>query len=144
MPKSWLYTPSIDPVKAILMHAYFARLLLSSQYFLHCTFVTRCEHLLSIDHVQKLLYHQVDAGIGGRRSLHAPPFFVSHNEKGFKGKFFPPGSEAECCILFFAQFLTINICHFFQLMRCLPSQSLPHKTMKRFVCFFSQVTVADV
>ncbi|KAH9029110.1 1,3-beta-glucan synthase component-domain-containing protein [Lactarius hengduanensis] len=46
------------------------------------------EHLLSIDHVQKLLYHQTD--------------------KGFKGSFrvFLPGSEAERRILFFAQSLT--------------------------------------
>ncbi|KAH8990910.1 hypothetical protein EDB86DRAFT_3080197 [Lactarius hatsudake] len=46
------------------------------------------EHLLSINHVQKLLYHQTN--------------------KGFKGSFrvFPPGSEAECQILFFTQSLT--------------------------------------
>ncbi|KAF8911358.1 1,3-beta-glucan synthase [Mucidula mucida] len=66
------------------------------------------EHLLSIDHVQKLLYHQVDAGAaaGGRRSLRAPPFFISQNDKGFRGEFFPPGSEAERRISFFAQSLT--------------------------------------
>ncbi|KAF8964745.1 1,3-beta-glucan synthase [Flammula alnicola] len=67
------------------------------------------EHLLSIDHVQKLLYHQVDTGVGGRRSLRAPPFFISQDEKGFKGEFFPPGSEAERRISFFAQSLTTNI-----------------------------------
>ncbi|KAK0194241.1 1,3-beta-glucan synthase [Armillaria mellea] len=66
------------------------------------------EHLLSIDHVQKLLYHQVDGGPGanGRRSLRAPPFFISQNDKGFKGEFFPKGSEAERRISFFAQSLT--------------------------------------
>ncbi|KAG7451544.1 1,3-beta-glucan synthase [Guyanagaster necrorhizus] len=66
------------------------------------------EHLLSIDHVQKLLYHQVDGGPGanGRRSLRAPPFFISQNDKGFKGEFFPRGSEAERRISFFAQSLT--------------------------------------
>ncbi|KIY71346.1 glycosyltransferase family 48 protein [Cylindrobasidium torrendii FP15055 ss-10] len=64
------------------------------------------EHLLSIDHVQKLLYHQVDTGAAGsgRRSLRAPPFFVSQNDK--VGEFFPPGSEAERRISFFAQSLT--------------------------------------
>lgn len=67
------------------------------------------EHLLSIDHVQKLLYHQVDTGAGGRRSLRAPPFFISQGDKGFKGEFFPAGSEAERRISFFAQSLTTAI-----------------------------------
>jgi 1,3-beta-glucan synthase len=67
------------------------------------------EHLLSIDHVQKLLYHQVDNGAGGRRSLRAPPFFTSQGEKGSNGEFFPPGSEAERRISFFAQSLTTDI-----------------------------------
>jgi hypothetical protein len=53
------------------------------------------EHLLSIQHVQKLLYHQVETGQNGRRSLRAPPFFISQNDKGRKGEFFPRGSEAE-------------------------------------------------
>ncbi|KAK7062827.1 1,3-beta-D-glucan synthase [Paramarasmius palmivorus] len=67
------------------------------------------EHLLSIDHVQKLLYHQVDTGEGGRRSLRAPPFFISQRDKAFKGEFFPRGSEAERRISFFAQSLTTNM-----------------------------------
>lgn len=61
------------------------------------------EHLLSIDHVQRLLYHQVD-GADGRRTLRAPPFFT--NQNGFKGNFFPPGGEAERRISFFASSLT--------------------------------------
>jgi 1,3-beta-glucan synthase len=65
------------------------------------------EHLLSIEHVQKLLYHQVDTGQGGRRSLRAPPFFIA--QTGEQGKFFPPGSEAERRISFFAQSLTTAI-----------------------------------
>ncbi|EAU84099.2 1,3-beta-glucan synthase [Coprinopsis cinerea okayama7 len=67
------------------------------------------EHLLSIDHVQKLLYHQVDTGAGGRRSLRAPPFFISQGDKSVKGEFFPAGSEAERRISFFAQSLTTSI-----------------------------------
>ncbi|KAH6910702.1 1,3-beta-glucan synthase [Coprinopsis sp. MPI-PUGE-AT-0042] len=67
------------------------------------------EHLLSIDHVQKLLYHQVDTGAGGRRSLRAPPFFISQGDKSVKGEYFPPGSEAERRISFFAQSLTTMI-----------------------------------
>ena len=53
------------------------------------------EHLLSIEHVQKLLYHQVDTGEAGKRSLRAPPFFVAQGSSGGSGVFFPPGSEAE-------------------------------------------------
>ncbi|KAF8582242.1 glycosyltransferase family 48 protein [Ramaria rubella] len=67
------------------------------------------EHLLSIDHVQKLLYHQVQSDTDGRRILRAPPFFISQTDKHFKGEFFPPGSEAERRISFFAQSLTTTI-----------------------------------
>lgn len=67
------------------------------------------EHLLSIEHVQKLLYHQVDSGHDGKRSLRAPPFFISQSDKGFKGEFFPSGSEAERRISFFAQSLTTAV-----------------------------------
>ena len=66
------------------------------------------EHLLSIEHVQKLLYHQVDAP-DGRRSLRAPAFFISQGDKGYTGQFFTPGSEAERRISFFAQSLTTAI-----------------------------------
>ncbi|KAJ6591232.1 1,3-beta-glucan synthase [Mycena vulgaris] len=65
------------------------------------------EHLLSIEHVQKLLYHQVDTA-NGRRSLRAPPFFIAEGEKE-SGDFFPRGSEAERRISFFAQSLTTDI-----------------------------------
>lgn len=61
------------------------------------------EHLLSIDHVQRLLYHQVD-GPDGRRTLRAPPFFT--NQDGSKGTFFPADGEAERRISFFASSLT--------------------------------------
>jgi 1,3-beta-glucan synthase len=67
------------------------------------------EHLLSIEHVQKLLYHQVDSGHDGKRSLRASSFFISQSDKGFKGEFFPPGSEAERHISFFAQSLTTAV-----------------------------------
>ena len=66
------------------------------------------EHILSIDHVQQLLYHQID-GQDGRRSLRAPPFFISHTDKSLKGRFFPPGGEAERRISFFARSLTTSL-----------------------------------
>ncbi|KAH0583885.1 1,3-beta-D-glucan synthase [Termitomyces sp. 'cryptogamus'] len=65
------------------------------------------EHLLSIDHVQRLLYHQVD-GQDGRRVLRAPPFFTNQNGNGFQGNFFPAGGEAERRISFFASSLTTS------------------------------------
>jgi 1,3-beta-glucan synthase len=67
------------------------------------------EHLLSIDHVQKLLYHQVDTGVSGRRPLNAPPFFMAQADKKYMAEFFPSGSEAEGRISFFAQSLTTEI-----------------------------------
>ncbi|KAG8714885.1 1,3-beta-D-glucan synthase [Ceratobasidium sp. 423] len=66
------------------------------------------EHLLSIDHVQKLLYHQVQSDTDGRRTLRAPPFFISQGDK-MQGEFFPPGSEAARRISFFAQSLTTTV-----------------------------------
>ncbi|EEB93105.1 hypothetical protein MPER_08286, partial [Moniliophthora perniciosa FA553] len=66
------------------------------------------EHLLSIDHVQRLLYHQVD-GADGRRTLRAPPFFTNQGGQGFKGNFFPVDGEAERRISFFAASLATAI-----------------------------------
>lgn len=81
------------------------------------------EHLLSIDHVQKLLYHQVQSETDGRRLLRAPPFFLSQTGKGPQEEFFPPGSEAERRISFFAQSLTTNI------PEALPVDSMPTFTV---------------
>lgn len=64
------------------------------------------EHLLSIDHVQRLLYHQVDSPQDGKRTLRAPPFFLAQTANSFKGDFFPPNGEAERRISFFASSLT--------------------------------------
>ncbi|GLB34966.1 putative 1,3-beta-glucan synthase subunit FKS1 [Lyophyllum shimeji] len=65
------------------------------------------EHLLSIDHVQRLLYHQVD-GPNGQRTLRAPPFFTNQDGTGYKDNFFPAGGEAERRISFFASSLTTS------------------------------------
>jgi len=46
------------------------------------------EHLLSIDHVQRLLYHQVPSEQDGKRTLRAPMFFISQDDKvRFKSSF---------------------------------------------------------
>ncbi|KAL2259500.1 hypothetical protein VTK26DRAFT_6802 [Humicola hyalothermophila] len=67
------------------------------------------EHLLAIDHVQKLLYHQVPSEQEGKRTLRAPTFFVSQEDHSFKTEFFPSHSEAERRISFFAQSLSTPI-----------------------------------
>lgn len=67
------------------------------------------EHLLAIDHVQKLLYHQVPSEQEGKRTLRAPTFFVSQEDHSFKTEFFPLQSEAERRISFFAQSLSTPI-----------------------------------
>lgn len=67
------------------------------------------EHLLSIDHVQRLLYHQVASEVDGRRTLRAPVFFVAQGDSKLKQEFFPSGSEAERRVSFFAQSLTTSI-----------------------------------
>ncbi|RKF54973.1 1,3-beta-glucan synthase component FKS1 [Golovinomyces cichoracearum] len=67
------------------------------------------EHLLAIDHVQRLLYHQVPSEQEGKRTLRAPTFFVSQEDHSFKTEFFPSQSEAERRISFFAQSLSTPI-----------------------------------
>ncbi|KAG7196037.1 1,3-beta-D-glucan synthase [Scheffersomyces spartinae] len=67
------------------------------------------EHLLAIDHVQKLLYHQVRSEVEGKRTLRAPTFFVSQDDNNFETEFFPRNSEAERRISFFAQSLATPI-----------------------------------
>ncbi|KAF8754567.1 1,3-beta-glucan synthase subunit FKS1 [Rhizoctonia solani] len=61
------------------------------------------EHLLSIDHVQQLMYHQAEDK-DGRKTLRAPLFFTAQGTR----EFLPPGSEAERRISFFAQSLTAS------------------------------------
>ncbi|KAJ2438349.1 1,3-beta-D-glucan synthase, partial [Coemansia sp. RSA 2440] len=64
------------------------------------------EHLLSVDHVQKLLYQQVSSDDDGKRTLKPPAFFVSQDDAAFNQEFYPSHSEAERRISFFAQSLS--------------------------------------
>ena len=80
------------------------------------------EHLLSIDHVQRLLYHQVD-GPNGTRTLRAPPFFTHNNGNNSKSNFFPVSGEAERRISFFASSLTTA------LPEALPVDAMPTFTV---------------
>lgn len=81
------------------------------------------EHLLAIDHVQKLLYHQVPSEVEGKRTLRAPTFFVSQDDNNFDTEFFPRNSEAERRISFFAQSLATPI------LEPLPVDNMPTFTV---------------
>ncbi|EAZ62754.2 1,3-beta-glucan synthase component [Scheffersomyces stipitis CBS 6054] len=65
------------------------------------------EHLLSLEHVQKLLYKQVSvSGIEGDTVLKEPTFFVSQEDQSLKSALFYEQSEAQRRITFFAQSLS--------------------------------------
>src|SRR5260221_7627597 len=53
--------------------------------------------------------HQVDTGASGHRSSSVLQSFMAQADKKFDVEFFPPGSEAERRISFFAQSLTTEI-----------------------------------
>ncbi|QLG72951.1 hypothetical protein HG535_0E00350 [Zygotorulaspora mrakii] len=68
------------------------------------------EHLLSIEHVQKLLYQQIGSINSEKRTLKSPTFFVSQDDSNFKSTdCFPSNSEAKRRISFFAQSLSTPI-----------------------------------
>ncbi|KAK3819724.1 MAG: glucan synthase [Benniella sp.] len=68
------------------------------------------EHLLSIEHVQRLLYHQVSSpGDENKTKLKAPTFFVAQEDSSVKTEFYPRHSEAKRRINFFAQSLSTPI-----------------------------------
>ncbi|KAI7908108.1 1,3-beta-glucan synthase component-domain-containing protein [Cokeromyces recurvatus] len=64
------------------------------------------EHLINVDHAQRMLYQQEINPIDGQRSLKTPTFFVSQEDTSFKTEYFPQRGEAERRIHFFAQSLT--------------------------------------
>ncbi|KAF9938898.1 1,3-beta-D-glucan synthase [Mortierella alpina] len=67
------------------------------------------EHLLSIEHVQRLLYQQVPSENESKRTLKAPTFFVAQEDASLQAEFYPQHSEAERRITFFAQSLATPI-----------------------------------
>lgn len=62
------------------------------------------EHLLSLDHVQKLIYKQVE--VDGEYVLKEPAFFISQEDQSIKSALFYEQSEAQRRITFFAQSLS--------------------------------------
>ncbi|KAK6197913.1 1,3-beta-glucan synthase component [Scheffersomyces amazonensis] len=65
------------------------------------------EHLLSLEHVQRLIYKQVaNPNIEGGTILKEPTFFVSQEDQTMKSALFYDQSEAQRRITFFAQSLS--------------------------------------
>ncbi|KAI7889185.1 1,3-beta-glucan synthase component-domain-containing protein [Mucor mucedo] len=64
------------------------------------------EHLITVDHAQRMLYQQEINPMDGQRTLKAPTFFVTQEDTSFKTEYFPQHGEAERRIHFFAQSLT--------------------------------------
>jgi len=68
------------------------------------------EHLLSIEHIQRLLYQQMDSTLLDSKTLRSPTFFVAQDDSTYKSmEFFPKNSEAKRRISFFAQSLSTPI-----------------------------------
>ncbi|KAI1319063.1 1,3-beta-D-glucan synthase [Mortierella claussenii] len=67
------------------------------------------EHLLSIEHVQRLLYQQVPSENENKTTLKAPTFFVAQEDSSIRAEFYTHHSEAERRINFFAQSLSTPI-----------------------------------
>lgn len=63
------------------------------------------DHLLSVDHLQNLLYHQV-ATDGSQPQLRTSPLFNPRLDPGLEREDFPRDSEAERRISFFARSLS--------------------------------------
>ncbi|OAD78252.1 beta 1,3 glucan synthase [Phycomyces blakesleeanus NRRL 1555(-)] len=64
------------------------------------------EHLLSPDHITKLLYQRVPNAENGKFTLKSPTFFETQEDIAFKTEYYPQESEAERRMQFFAQSMT--------------------------------------
>ncbi|KAI7870760.1 1,3-beta-glucan synthase component-domain-containing protein [Spinellus fusiger] len=64
------------------------------------------EHLITVEHVQRMLYQQEVDPVDNSLTLKPPSFFVSQEDTSFKTEYFPQHGEAERRIHFFAQSLT--------------------------------------
>lgn len=90
------------------------------------------EHLLSVEHVQKLIFQQVDSMMLDIRTLRSPTFFIAQDDSTFKSlDFFPSNSEAKRRISFFAQSLSTPLLDPVP-VECMPTFTvlIPHYTEK--------------
>lgn len=90
------------------------------------------EHLLSIEHIQRLLFQQVDSMTQDKKMLRSPTFFIAQDDSTFKSvEFFPSNSEARRRISFFAQSLSTPISEPVP-VECMPTFTvlIPHYSEK--------------
>lgn len=90
------------------------------------------EHLISIEHVQKLLYEQADDVLLKATSVKEPTFFIAQDDSTYKStKFFPANSEAKRRVSYFAQSLSTPLADPMPI-ECMPSFTvlIPHFTEK--------------
>ncbi|EEB06246.2 1,3-beta-glucan synthase subunit Bgs3 [Schizosaccharomyces japonicus yFS275] len=68
------------------------------------------EHLLTMEHLKKLLFQPVDSEQSGKRTFKTPSFFFQYTDRAAaKMDYFPKNSEAERRISFFAQSLSCRM-----------------------------------
>lgn len=128
LPKR-IYSKIISTVE---MNAKFKSKLLVSQIWNSIIISMYREHLLSIEHIQKLLYQQMDSTIIDSKTLRSPTFFVAQDDSTYKSmEFFPKNSEAKRRISFFAQSLSTPISEPIP-VECMPSFTVivPHYSEK--------------
>ncbi|KAL3230948.1 1,3-beta-glucan synthase component FKS3 [Nakaseomyces bracarensis] len=90
------------------------------------------EHLISIEHLQKLLFQKVNSMTADTTTLRSPTFFIAQDDSTFKSlSFFPKDSDAKRRISFFAQSLSTPILEPVP-VDCIPSFTvlIPHYSEK--------------
>ena len=76
------------------------------------------EHLISLTHLDKLLYHQYPLEHDEDKvMIERPNFFTSQEDISAKTEFFPKGGEADRRLSYFAQSLCVGI-FFLSVMPC--------------------------
>ncbi|KAG0669540.1 1,3-beta-glucan synthase component fks3 [Maudiozyma exigua] len=128
LPKR-IYSKIISTVE---MNAKFKSKLLVSQIWNSIIISMYREHLLSIEHIQRLLYQQIDSTVIDSKTLRSPTFFVAQDDSTYKSmEFFPKNSEAKRRISFFAQSLSTPISEPIP-VECMPSFTVivPHYSEK--------------
>ena len=92
------------------------------------------EHLLSLEHVTRLLYQQVNLGEDRQDIIKEPDFFLSPGDQSIKPTIFSKHEEAHRRILFFAQSLSLKM-KAITLVDAMPSFAVlvPHYSEKIFL-----------
>lgn len=90
------------------------------------------DHLLSIEHLEKLIYQDGDVLLSDSKGIQPPIFFIAQDDSTYKSKeYFPINSEAKRRISFFAQSLSTPMAEPMP-MECMPTFTvlIPHYSEK--------------